>query len=115
MAESQFRKALRILTSHQIDFIIVGGVAAVLRGAVYTTRDLDVVHSRDPENVKRILGALQELDARYYYRPDLRPKESHLASPGQQLLATNVCRIDFLGQIGSGRDYAGLLSQIGRA
>jgi hypothetical protein len=40
-----------------VDFIVVGGVAIVLAGATYNTLDLDVVHSTDSENVKRLLAA----------------------------------------------------------
>jgi hypothetical protein len=40
-----------------VDFIVVGGVAAVLRGAPVSTFDLDVVHSTAPENIGRLLAA----------------------------------------------------------
>src|SRR5262249_25644577 len=38
------------------------------------------------------------------------PNESHLASPGQQLLATDLGRIDVLGRIGPGWDYSELMN-----
>ncbi len=47
----------------EVRFIVVGGVSAVLQGVPYTTFDLDVVHSRDAENVSRLLRALESLDA----------------------------------------------------
>ena len=34
----------------------------MLHGAPVTTFDLDVVHARDPENIARLLSALEELD-----------------------------------------------------
>ncbi|MHC1726754.1 MAG: hypothetical protein AB9866_12215 [Syntrophobacteraceae bacterium] len=70
-----------------MDFIIVGGVSAVIHGAPVTTFDLDVVHSRTSENIARILAALKDLDAFYRGRGDqrLRPTAAHLASPGHQL------------------------------
>ena len=37
---------LRLLVKHRVEFIIVGGVSAVLNGVPYVTFDLDVVHSR---------------------------------------------------------------------
>ena len=54
---------LKTLTEHEVEFIIVGGVCAVLHGAPIATFDLDVVHSRDPENVRHLLTALESLDA----------------------------------------------------
>ena len=39
---------LRLLSEAGVDYIIVGGVAANLHGALRTTLDLDVVYSRTP-------------------------------------------------------------------
>ncbi len=108
---SDFVQILETLVRHQVDFIIIGGVCAVLHGAPVTTLDLDVVHSRSPENLPRLLGALQELDAIYREMPErrLRPGLTHLNSPGHQLLLTNAGPLDLLGTISSGREFADLL------
>ncbi len=102
---------LQILAEHQVEFIVVGGVSAVLQGAPIATFDVDVVHSRAPENLNRLLAALQTLDA--YYREQkarrLVPGLSHLASPGHQLLMTQAGPLDLLGTIGTGRGYDDLL------
>jgi hypothetical protein len=92
--------------------MIVGGVAATLLGAPITTFDLDFVHSTVPENVARLLAALADLDAFYRLQPELRrrPDASHLALPGHQLLQSRFGPVDFLGAIGRGRTYAGLLA-----
>ncbi len=68
----RFREILTILSNRDVEFIVVGGVAAVLHGADFMTRDVDIVHRRSPENLQRLLGALEELEARYRSRPDLR-------------------------------------------
>ena len=109
MVENRFISALRILNKHAVDYILVGGVASSVRGAIYNTRDLDVVHSRPPENIGRLLVALRELNARFIFRPEFVPNESRLASPGQQLLSTDLGRIDVLGRIGAGWDYGELI------
>ena len=97
------------LARHQTEYLVVGGVAAVLRGAPMSTFDVDIVHSTSPENVARILSALEELDARYRFRPELRPGVSHLSSRGHQLLITRFGPLDVLGMIGKGRTYSDLL------
>jgi len=101
---------LKVLTRHRVDFIIVGGVSAVLHGAPVTTFDLDVVHARDRENIVRLLSALEELEAVYRARPErqLRPGESHLASPGHQLLLTKFGPLDVSGMIGKSRTWEDL-------
>jgi hypothetical protein len=102
---------LQTLVDHQVEFLIVGGVAAVLLGAPINTFDLDIVHSTDPANVSRVLAALKELDAVYRAQPDLRlrPNASHLSSAGHQLLLTRLGPLDLLGAIGNGRTYPDLL------
>jgi len=51
------------LVHQRVDFIIVGGMAAILRGTPVNTFDLDVVYERSPSNIGRLLLALEELDA----------------------------------------------------
>jgi hypothetical protein len=103
---------LQTLVDHEVEFLIVGGVAAVLQGAPINTFDLDVVHSTDPANVSRVLAALEALDAVYRAQPDLRlrPATSHLSSAGHQLLITRLGPLDLLGSIGNGRTYPDLLA-----
>lgn len=60
---TKIAELLRLLMRHRVDFIVVGGVAAVAQGAPVNTFDLDLVHSRAPENIERLLGALRERDA----------------------------------------------------
>ena len=71
---------LRRLADAGVEFIVVGGAAAVLHGAPITTEDLDIVHRRSPENVSRLKSLLDELDARVRELADrrLRPQESAL-------------------------------------
>lgn len=94
---------------HQVEFVLVGGVAAALRGAPVNTFDLDVTHSTDVSNVDRLLTALAELDAHYRHRPELHPDASHLSSGGHQLLMTRFGPLDVLGMIGKHRRYADLV------
>jgi hypothetical protein len=103
---------LAVLVAHDVDFIVVGMTAGILQGVPSITLDLDVVHKRTPENIERLLRALAELDALYRHDPrQLRPKESHLASPGPQLLTTKYGDLDCLGTIGEGRSYEDLASE----
>jgi hypothetical protein len=78
-------RLLSMLLEGNVEFVVVGGAAAVLSGVPIVTKDLDIVHSRSPENVERLLSALSKLDA--HFRPDfaqrkLRPRESDLTGHG---------------------------------
>ena len=87
---------LQVLGRHKVDFILVGGVAAVLEGAPVATFDLDVVPDPAPENRARLLEALRELNARYldpagrHFVPD----EAKLASLRLHQLLTDAGPLD---------------------
>jgi hypothetical protein len=106
-----FLGMVKILSSHKVDFILVGGVAAVLHGAPLHTYDLDIVHSRSAENLNRLVAALSELGAYYRFHPNkIGPTLSQLASTGHQLLVTKMGPLDVLGTIGKDVGYEDLLS-----
>jgi hypothetical protein len=50
-----FPKLLRLLTEHEVAFLIIGGVAAVIHGSSRLTQDLDVVYQRSPQNLTRLV------------------------------------------------------------
>ena len=51
---------LATLVRHDVQFIVVGGVAAIVQGAPITTFDLDVVYARTPENLANLERALED-------------------------------------------------------
>lgn len=108
----RFRDALEILRRHHVDFIVVGGVAAVLNGAPISTFDLDIVHSRASENLERLMAALVELEARYRDPTGRRllPVSDLLAGDGHHLMMTKCGPLDLLGTIGKGHAFESLRS-----
>ncbi len=55
---------LRVLVDHDVEFVLVGGIAARLRGAPLLTQDVDVTPATDHRNLESVAGALRDLDAR---------------------------------------------------
>jgi hypothetical protein len=102
---------LSVLCDRGIDFIVVGGAAAVLHGAPVTTLDLDIVPEQSGANLVRLLEALRSLDARIRDPAgrDLRPDEALLAGTGQVLLTTRLGPLDVLCRLHDGRGYTELL------
>jgi hypothetical protein len=111
MASPSLESLLATLAASDVEFVVVGMLAAVAQGAPVTTHDVDIVHRRTPENVERLVDVLvNKLDARYRGRQDiLRPTPEILAGPGHSLLMTSAGPIDVLGAIEGGRDYDALL------
>ncbi len=55
---------LRVLDAHGVHFLVVGGIAARLRGAPLLTQDVDITPAPDRANLERLAGALKDLGAR---------------------------------------------------
>jgi hypothetical protein len=56
-------RILAALADHEVDYVIVGGLAVQTHGHVRTTVDIDVIPRPDPTNMARLAGALTSLDA----------------------------------------------------
>jgi hypothetical protein len=102
----------RLLLERGIEFILVGGAAAVAHGSPTSTRDYDIVHARNAANIQRVLSVVAELDA--YFRTDLSgrrivPEAAHFTGHGQILLTTALGPVDFLCELHDGRGYEELL------
>lgn len=57
-------RLLRALVGHEVEFCVIGAVAAWLQGSPAVTLDLDVMPRRDLVNAERLAAALNSLDAR---------------------------------------------------
>ncbi len=101
MPERKLIAPLRALHDGGVEFILVGGVAAVLNGVPISTFDIDVVHSLDAANIARMLPVLESLD--------VKPNSSHLSSAGHLNLITRYGPLDLLGTIGRDLGYNDLL------
>ncbi len=53
-----FREFLRLLNSHHVDYLLIGGYAVGYYGYPRPTGDMDVWISADPENANRVVQAL---------------------------------------------------------
>lgn len=53
----------RILSERGVRFVVLGGFAAVVHGSPIPTEDLDIIPSRDMENLGRLANALKEMNA----------------------------------------------------
>jgi hypothetical protein len=110
MPEPSPGDVLEVLGRAEVELVVVGMTAAILQGAPMLTNDVDVVHRRTPENVERLIRALDQLDA--VYRTDrrhLRPKASVLLGPRHNLFETRAGDLDCLGTIDDSLTYEDLL------
>jgi hypothetical protein len=109
---ADIRTLTTLLLERAVDYILVGGAAALVHGASTGTQDYDIVHSRAPDNILRLQALMIELDA--HFRADLSdrrlvPSAEHLSGRGQLLLSTRLGPLDLLGALHDGRGYEELL------
>jgi hypothetical protein len=110
-----FEGLLRVLHDAGVRFILVGGLAATVHGSARATYDVDVVYSRAPDNLERLVRALAP------YRPYLRgappglPFELDLETVRRGLnftLTTTLGDLDLLGEVAGGGTYERLRSRV---
>jgi hypothetical protein len=58
---TDFRALLTALSDGKVEFIVVGGAAAIAHGSSRLTQYLDVVYRRTPDNIRRLVAALSPL------------------------------------------------------
>ena len=99
------------LMASGVEFILVGGLAAVAQGAPITTLDVDIVHHQTDENIQKLLTFLLSVGARHH-RPDdkvIKPNKRDLLGSGDALFVTQLGPLDVLGVIEKGRGFDALL------
>jgi hypothetical protein len=100
--ELRFDEVLRVFIRNEVEFIVVGGIAAILQGSPLTTEDVDVVYLSSEQNNVRLAKALVELEA-HYFDPagrQIEPDASRLTSMRMHLLKTRCGRVDVLRTVG---------------
>lgn len=61
MSFDRFLQVLRALESHEVEYILVGGVALGVHGLIRATEDIDVFVRPSAENIGRLKAALKAI------------------------------------------------------
>ena len=100
-------RILRALAEHEVEYVLIGGLAVQTHGHVRTTNDADLVPAPRPANLKRLAAALRSLDARV-----LNPGEEETEIDAKMLpkatiwqFATRDGGVDVLREVPGGRPY----------
>lgn len=97
-----FKEIMTALKNHNVQFVLIGGRAAVAQGSSYSTYDVDLCYSRDKENLENIVKALAP------FRPSLRGalKDLPFIFDAKTLemglnftLSTDIGDIDLIGEV----------------
>jgi hypothetical protein len=92
---------MRRLISAQVEFVLVGGFAAVTHGVTMLTRDVDICCRFTEANLKRIETAFAGLNPAHRERPDLplQLTSEQCASLKNLYLKTDLGVVDCLGEV----------------
>ena len=62
--ELNLARLLEVLERHKVEYVLIGGLAAVYHGSPFPTEDADITPRTDRTNLARLAAALKDLDAR---------------------------------------------------
>lgn len=100
-------RILRALDEHDVDYVLIGGLAVQTHGHVRMTNDADLIPAPDPANLERLAAALNALDARV-----LNPGHENTPITGRTLpratiwqLTTREGGVDVMHEVPGGSAY----------
>jgi hypothetical protein len=104
---------LRRLTAAKVEFVLVGGFAAVAHGVTLVTRDVDICCRFTEANLMRIQQAFADLHPIHRSRPDLplalTPEQC--ASLKNLYVSTDLGVVDCLGDVLGVGDFTAVVQQ----
>ena len=105
---------LRQLNDHQVDYVVIGGLAMIAHGSAYVTKDADFCYSRTPANLDAVVRAFGPLHP--YLRGVPPGLPFHLDIPTLQAglnftLVTDLGDVDLLGEVSGLGNYDRVLAQ----
>ncbi|MCA9557598.1 MAG: hypothetical protein KC583_03440 [Myxococcales bacterium] len=113
---TRFDALIGALVEEGVEFILIGGVAAIAHGAARVTQDVDVVYARSAQNLERIERALAEHAPYPRGAPPGLPFiwDAETLRRGLNFtLTTNLGPIDLLGEATGDGTYERLLPRAG--
>lgn len=109
---TDFKQLLGALVGARVEFIIIGGMAALVHGSVRLTEDIDIVYRRTLDNIQRLALALARHQPYLRGAPPGLPFrwDSQTIERGLNFtLHTALGEIDLFGEIPGGGKYEDLL------
>lgn len=98
----QFEKAVQALCDSDVEFVVIGGVAATFHGSARVTYDLNICYSRASSNLRRLTEALAPFHPRPRGFPTGLPfiwDDATLRNATILTLQTDIGEIDLLAEV----------------
>lgn len=98
----EFETILQRLVEAEVEFTLIGGVAAAVQGSIRPTFDIDFCYSRSPQNLRRLANALSVAAPKLRGAPDELPfkRDAQTLEMGLNFpLDTDWGAIDLIGDV----------------
>ena len=99
------RLVFEMFARHGVEFVVIGGWAAIGHGSTRNTVDVDFLAAVEPPNRARLGAALVELDARLVGVAASLVDARMLAEGGNFTLVTRAGGLDFFNEVPGGAPY----------
>jgi predicted nucleotidyltransferase len=112
---TDFGALIRLLSQHNIEWILIGGAAATAHGSARLTQDLDLVYRRTPDNIARLAASLAPHHPYLRGAPPGLPFRLDAETIERGLnftLNTDLGALDLFGEIPGGGRYEDLQGDV---
>jgi hypothetical protein len=104
---------LEALSSERVDFVLVGGLAATIRGTTRVTRDIDIAYSTEGRNLERLCAVINRYEPRRIVLGEpssgiLTLTPAILKRDGVLQLSTSLGEVDLLNRIEGFKSYGAI-------
>jgi predicted nucleotidyltransferase len=109
----EIEKILRLLATHRVEFVVIGGLAMIAQGSAYLTQDIDLCYSRSPQNIAALADACASTHPYLRGAPPGLPFRFDAPTIQAGLnftLTTDLGDIDFLGEVSGIGTYEKVLA-----
>lgn len=110
---TNFKALLEALADAGVEYILVGGLAAIAHGSARLTQDIDILYARNAQNLQRLADALGPFEPYLRGAPRGLPFRWEPATLLRGLnftLETTLGDIDLLGEITGGGRFEDLVA-----
>jgi hypothetical protein len=102
MSATNFQRLVALMAEAEVEFVVIGGLAATVHGSAYVTYAVDVCYARSPQNVERLCRALATIHPRLRGVPQDVPFQFDpptVLSGLNFTLDTDLGALDLLGEV----------------
>jgi len=107
---TDYTKLIELLIDNDVEFVLIGGFAAVVHGSTTLTQDIDICINFTPENCANLLNALKDTNPIYRQNKEPITKDAgELCKFKNLYLLTDFGPLDVMGEISKLGKYEDIL------